>query len=161
VGAHTEATALLAGLARDDFAAVPPDILWLPTMAGCAEIAARVGAVERAEGLETLLGPYSGQLVVVAGSAFVYGAVDRFLALLAHLRGDDATARVRFDAAVALERRIGGTPLELRSRIWRCRLLGDDRGGDRGGDTLAALVEECRRQGLGWVDEALPPAPAR
>jgi hypothetical protein len=155
-GGHDEAAALLAYLARDDWAQVPRDILWLTTVVGCAEIAAWVGATHQAAGLEALLSPYAGQLVVVAGSAFVHGAVDRFRAMLAHLQGDDETAHRLFASAIDLERRIGGAPVELRSRIWRSRLLGDDR--DHDGHDLASLVEQARRLGLGWVDEALPPA---
>jgi hypothetical protein len=78
-----------------------------------------------------LLAPYAGQLVVVAGGAFVYGAVDRFRAMCAAVLGDAARARTLFEHAIELERRIESTPLEARTRAWRTRLLGDPDGVDR------------------------------
>lgn len=151
-GATAEAARLLDGLAADGFRDVPRDILWLPTVAACAEIAAATGRAAHAPTLGPLLAPYTGQLVVVAGSAFVYGAVDRFRAMLAALQADAETAVRGFDAAIGLERRIGAGPLEVRSRWWRLRLLGDAAGDDR-----TELADLAGRLDLGWLADT-PPA---
>jgi hypothetical protein len=147
-----EAEGLLDQLAADGFGRVAHDILRLATLTACAEIAATVGARTHAPRLDDLLAPYAGQLVVVAGSAFVYGAVDRFRAMVAHLRGDATAAARCFAAAIELERSIGAAPLELRSRWWRLRLLG---GAD---DDWSDLAAAGRRLGLGWLDQWEPDA---
>jgi hypothetical protein len=147
-GSLGEAEGLLDQLAADGFGRVAHDILRLATLTACAEIAATVGARTHAPRLDDLLAPYAGQLVVVAGSAFVYGAVDRFRAMVAHLRGDATAAARCFAAAIELERGIGAVPLELRSRWWRLRLLGAT------DDDWPDLAAAGRRLGLGWLDRS-------
>jgi hypothetical protein len=70
------------------------------------------------------LRPFSGQLLVVSWGVSVQGAADRFLAIAAAARGDDAEAADRFAAAEELEARVG-TTLTLRAQLWRHALLDD------------------------------------
>jgi hypothetical protein len=71
-----------------------------------------------------VLQPFSGQLIVLAWAADVPGAADRFLAIEAALRGDEALAAARFERAETLERPVS-EPLALRTRVWRHSTLGD------------------------------------
>jgi hypothetical protein len=71
-----------------------------------------VGAV-----VEPLLAPYAGRLAVVASGTSCEGAVDRYLGLLAAIRGDHATAIARFTAALALEDGAGAPALAMRTRL--------------------------------------------
>ena len=79
-------------------------------------------------------------VLVIAGGAFGYGAVDRFRAMLAAMVGDEAVASEAFGDAIELESRIGAAPLEARSRWWRARLLGDPGGTDA--EAVAHLAGE-------------------
>jgi len=62
--------------------------------------------------------------VVVASAVAAIGAADRYLGMLAALRGDDAEAAERYDAALALETATGSRPLMTRTKLWRARLHG-------------------------------------
>jgi hypothetical protein len=137
LGEHDEAEAILDSLAVDDFAKVTRDVLWLATIAACAEMAATVRSARHAATLRDLLEPYGGQLVVVAGGAFVYGAADRFRAKLAVLDGNESSAEQLFESAIEVECAIGSAALEARTRVWRRRLLGDPTGRDL--DRVTAL----------------------
>lgn len=130
LGRHDEAVALLDTYSHEDFATVPRDVLWLATIGGSAELVALVDSPHHAEMLQPLLERYRGLLLVIAGGAFAYGAVDRFRAMLAAVVGDADLAREAFADAIELESQIGAAPLEARSRWWRARLLGDPDGTD-------------------------------
>jgi hypothetical protein len=130
LGELEEAESLLDSYSSDGFAEVPRDVLWLATIGGSASVAAMLDSSRHAESILPLLDGYQGQLLVVAGGAFVYGAVDRFRAMMASVFGDHAMARSAFARAVALEHSVGAPPLEARTRWWRARLLGDPDGAD-------------------------------
>ena len=119
-----DARAQLEVLARDGFTTIPRDILWTSAIAGSIEMSVRTEAIDHAVVLGRLLAPYAGQVLVVAGSAFVYGAVDRFLAMSAALQGSTDLAIDRFEHAIRLEQQIGGDILAARSSQWRDQLLG-------------------------------------
>lgn len=146
LGRHAEALDLLETYCDDGFATVPRDVLWLATIAGSAELVALAGSTRLAEVLLPLLEGYRGELVVIAGGAFVYGAVDRFRAVLAAVAGDHALARAAFVDAVDLEAKIGAPPLEARTRWWRARLLGDPDGRDAA--AVARIAGERQLTGL-------------
>ena len=105
-------------------AGLPPDATWLGGVALLAQAAAHLGAVDAAADLTSALEPHSGTLVVVASAVAAIGAADRYLGMLAALRGDDAEAAERYDAALALETAAGSRPLMTRTKLWRARLHG-------------------------------------
>ena len=113
----------LETLSRNDFSDIPRDILWTSAVAGAIEMSAHLGVATYAETLDRLLRPYAGQVLLVGGSAFVYGATDRFLAMTAALLGRSGSAVLRFNRAIALERSIGGALLAADTEVWRRKLL--------------------------------------
>lgn len=144
-----EVPAILERLGIEGFATIPRDVLWTATIAACAELTAATGSAEYVEPLQHLLDPYGGQFVVVAGGAFVYGAVDRFLALLAATAGDDDRAAELFTSAATAERNVASAALEARTHVWRLRTIGDHTGATR-----RRLEELCASHELPWASHA-------
>lgn len=105
-------------LARDGFAGLRRDTLWVTSIAALIEVAVSVGDRERAVALAALLDPYAGQLAVVAIGTLCIGAVDRFVALAIASTGDLPAARRRFAAALDLERAVAAAPLMAWTRFW-------------------------------------------
>jgi DNA-binding winged helix-turn-helix (wHTH) protein/tetratricopeptide (TPR) repeat protein len=97
-------------VARDDFAAVPEDFLWLAALTFAAETCALLPDARRAGVLERLLEPYADRLIVVSYGASCLGAVARHLGLLAAAQQQEERARARFEQALAIHRRIGARP---------------------------------------------------
>jgi DNA-binding SARP family transcriptional activator len=154
-GLDREAADVLERLSVRGFRSVPRDILWTATICAAAEITAHLGASRHVVALDALLEPYAGQLVVVAGGAFVYGAVDRFRAMLAAVDGRDGAAREMFSAAAALERSVGSVPLEARTLVWQLRTLGGDSA------ERARLASLCAAHPLPWARRAAEVATSR
>ena len=73
--------------------------------------AAIIGEAEAAPVLLEPLLPYSGQLLVIAWGVTCLGAADRYIGMLLSLLGRHDEAIERFDATLALERRVGSQPL--------------------------------------------------
>jgi tetratricopeptide (TPR) repeat protein len=88
LGRTDDARACLESLARDDFAAVRPDLFYLVTLEHAARLAHRLEDRERAVMLLERLRPFAGRLVVAGGAAVVYGAVDQTLGILCETIGD-------------------------------------------------------------------------
>ena len=109
LGYMAEARATLEALAADRFAAVPFDEDWLVSMSLLAQTARALGDAEHASVLYELLLPYS-ERVAVAYAEISVGSVSHYLALLAATmqRWDDAARH--FEAALAMNARIGARP---------------------------------------------------
>ena len=71
--------------------------------------------------LRRRLAPYSGQLGVIGTGVFVLAAVDRLIAGLAALEGDDDVADTLFAAALDQERAVRARPLQARTAHWWAR----------------------------------------
>jgi tetratricopeptide (TPR) repeat protein len=97
----------------------PRNWTWVAALAVGAEAAARLGDARLAAAIEPHLEPYAGRLAVVASGTSCEGAIDRYRALLAAVRGDADAATARFDAALALEARTGATALTVATRLDR------------------------------------------
>jgi hypothetical protein len=103
--AHLQAGDRAAGeaeferLARDDFAALPRDMLWFSATCLLAEVCARLGDRARAEILYGLILPHRERNVMV-GMATCWGSAERFLGLLAAATGDAEAAAVHFASAI-------------------------------------------------------------
>jgi DNA-binding SARP family transcriptional activator len=114
VGRIAEAQQALADLGRDDFSALPFDQEWLFGMSLLAETAALAGDVGSAAVLYRLLGPWEA-LNAVDQAEGCRGSVARYLGLTASLleRFDDAERH--FEAALAMNDRMGLRPWVARS----------------------------------------------
>ncbi len=97
-------------LARDEFVGVVRYMNWHTNIALLAIVCARVGDVRRAAILYDLLQPHEGRCVAAGVPIVGVGAVSRFLGLLATtlLRWQDAERH--FEAAVAMNARMGAEP---------------------------------------------------
>jgi hypothetical protein len=136
---HTaDATRALAAVV-ERLADAPHNWTWVAALVVSAETVARVGATDAATVVEDLLAPWAGRLAVVASGATCEGAVDRYLGLLAATRGDDAGAAERFEAALALEDRVGAAALARRTRLDYATVL--RRAGGRARAARAAHLE--------------------
>jgi tetratricopeptide (TPR) repeat protein len=97
-------------LAADDFAGLPQDALWVTCIAYLAEVCAFLGDADRADRLYQLLLPYDGHAVVVGSAIACYGAVSRYLGLLAATMSRWAEAERHFEAALELNTRMEARP---------------------------------------------------
>ena len=131
----------LEAIAADDYAALPLDNEWLFSMGFLAEAAHRLRTPEHAATMYELLEPYAGRN---ASSADVIctGSVSRFLALAASTmnRWDDAAEH--FEAALAMNARMGGLPWVARTQLDYARAL-LERGQLRDPERVQDLLASC------------------
>ncbi|HEY8059667.1 MAG TPA: hypothetical protein VID94_12985, partial [Acidimicrobiales bacterium] len=90
----------------DGIGSIGRDWCWVGTVDALGELAAALEDRERGAEVEEALQPFRGQFVMTA-CTYVSGSVDATLGRLARLRGDEAEARRRLDAALDLEERSG------------------------------------------------------
>jgi tetratricopeptide (TPR) repeat protein len=105
-----ECRSIFDELAADEFRSVPRDSLWVATLAYLSEVCAYLGDTERAATLYQLMLPYDGRAVVLGGATACFGAVGRFLGMLAATRSDWETAEWHFHGALALDARMEAWP---------------------------------------------------
>jgi hypothetical protein len=140
---------------RRDFADVPRDRGWLLLRALAAEVAWAPGDATVARVLAAQLAPYE-RITVVAGSGLLhYGCVAHFLGLLEATCGRWDAAIARFDAAVAIEQRLGAPLWETHARVARAHALRRRDGpGDRVAGAHAAREPAALAAARGWARAA-------
>jgi DNA-binding winged helix-turn-helix (wHTH) protein/tetratricopeptide (TPR) repeat protein len=104
-GKRAEARLEFDRLAEREFP-IPEDRTWLACMAMLSEVCGEVGDRHRASVLYERLAPFAGRHAV-AGTAISLGSMQRFLALLSVVRGDEAAAGSHFEAAIDSNTRAG------------------------------------------------------
>ena len=82
----------------------------------------RIGDEAHADRLYELCLPLEGRHIVLTPLPGYDGAIDRILGSLANVRGDRATALRHYDAAIAMEEKVGAAPFAARSRAERAAL---------------------------------------
>jgi tetratricopeptide (TPR) repeat protein len=156
-GRTTEARREIELLAAHDFADLPQDLRWLPTVTMLSQACAAIGDRRRASTLYDLLRHHAGRIVVVAsGAGPCMGPVSRFLGLLAGAMARWSEAQQHFEDAVTTSERIGARPWVAVVQNNYARMLIDraepgDR--DRAGDLLAAALETARDLGMTRLQE--------
>jgi DNA-binding CsgD family transcriptional regulator len=110
LGRRDEARQLFEQLAAEDFAAMYRDLLWLTGMSLLVEVCVTLGDVSRAARLYELLLPYASQVIVAGSAAACYGAVARYLGLLATALGRWQEAARHFEDALAMNTRLRARP---------------------------------------------------
>jgi tetratricopeptide (TPR) repeat protein len=110
LGLKSEALAEFESLAANDFSDLPQDALWVTCIAYLSEVCAYLGDVDRAVSLYQLLLPYNGRTIVAGFFSVCFGAVSRYLGILAATmcRWDDA--ETHFEEALELNTRIDARP---------------------------------------------------
>jgi class 3 adenylate cyclase/tetratricopeptide (TPR) repeat protein len=150
-------------LARDGFGRIPRDGLWLPAMAGLAEVCAALDDAARAEQLYGLLLSFRRRFVVVSFGFVCMGPVAHFLGQLATVTARWEEARRHFEAALEMETRMRARPALARTGYEYARmLLHQDRPGDRqhAHDLLVQTAEIAGEVGMSWLqDKALAAGP--
>lgn len=131
LGREEEARLEFEALAADDFADLPWDCEWIFCMTLLAEVACALEDTARAATLYRLLSPYE-RFNVVAPAEVSTGSVARSLGLLATLLSRWDEAARHFEAALAMNARMGARPWVARTRHDYARMLLDrSAAGDR------------------------------
>ncbi len=110
VGREAEARAHFEMLAADDFASFPRDAAWAGGMAQLARLCARLADAPRAALLYDLLLPDADRNLVIGFANACEGAAGHFLGMLAVTQGRDDEAAHHFEAALAMNARMGARP---------------------------------------------------
>ena len=121
-GLVAEAIANIA-VVTNNWSQVPLDLTYPANVYLLSETSAIVGSAAHAQSLWDHLVDLGGQMVVAGPGTMMLCAADRPLGMLAMLLGDNAEAERRFDAALALEARMGCPPMLTRTAYWYGRLL--------------------------------------
>jgi class 3 adenylate cyclase len=106
LGRREEAQRELDALAPDGFSAIPKTVYWFLSVAFLGEACALLRDEDHARTLHALLDPLA-EHNVVTGPIVPYGAVSRQVALLAATLGRQNEAVHRFEAALAMNGRMG------------------------------------------------------
>lgn len=128
-------------VARAGIENIPHDPGWLPANALLAVAVAKLGDASIARALYAQLQPYSGRIVIAGILVACYGAVDRYLGLLATVLQQWHDAERHFSAALALNQRLRARTLVARTQYeWAAMLLYRRQVGDA--DRAQALLTE-------------------
>jgi len=111
LGMKEEARAEFEALAAGDFAAIPRDSMWSACMVYLSEVCAVLGDAQRAATLYRMLSPFDGHTVVAGACVGCYGAMSRFLGLLATTMKRWSDAERHFQDALEMNARMG-------ARVW-------------------------------------------
>ena len=122
-GAAEQARGRLDELVGTGLGAMRPDMLFLWTLSVLARDCVVLGEARHAPRLYQALTPYAGRAVVAAGAVLCAGSADFYLAGLAALSGDTATADRHYRAAASMHRRLGARPMLAHTLHEHARLL--------------------------------------
>ncbi|MGH7822410.1 MAG: hypothetical protein ACREQ9_21815, partial [Candidatus Binatia bacterium] len=137
--ARSEVDRLFANDLRD----LPRDQQWLTAVALLAEVGVFLEDRRRAALCYDLLLPYATRNVVLGSASAFYGSVSHFLGLVAAFLSHPTEAANHFEAAVAMNARMGARPFLARTQLEYGRmLLARGLAGDR--EKGRALLEEAR-----------------
>jgi tetratricopeptide (TPR) repeat protein len=141
LGRRPEARRALEALADREFSALPFDQEWLFGMSLLAEVSALLADTDSASVLYRMLLPWAA-LNAVDQAEGVRGAVSRYLGLLATTTGRWQEAETHFEAALAMNTRMGARPwLAYTQRDYAGMLRARGSRGDRG--RADALLDEA------------------
>jgi hypothetical protein len=122
MGALAPARDTLDAIASEGFASIPAEINYLGTLANLGLIAVHLRDQARAEQLYALLLPYAD--FNTPNALLMYeGSVSRFLGHLASCLGHTGKVSAHFDAAFAMNMRMGARPLAARTLLEHARWL--------------------------------------
>jgi tetratricopeptide (TPR) repeat protein len=136
-------------LARDDFASLPHNGVWLSNVRSLADIAHALHAQAEAKVLYKLLLPYRNHHVVTSRVLSYWGSVEQPLGVLAMTLGDLPAARAHLERARTMHERIDAPLLLARTDLAQAQVLA------AGGDNEAATHVRDRVHELaganGWT----------
>lgn len=138
-------------LARDDFAAVARDGVWMASTAYLAEVCCALADAARAAPLYERLRPHAGRNLLAGTSIACVGAADMLLGMLAATQRRWEAAEQHFRSAFAFNAQQDARPaLAHTRRHYAAMLLARNRGGDRSeaATLLAAAADEATALGM-------------
>jgi tetratricopeptide (TPR) repeat protein len=151
LGRTDEARSEFDHLARNNFVDLAQDTLWMGSMAFLTDVCLCVGDKVRATRLYQMLLPYDGTNLVVGHGVVCYGALSRYLGVLASLLENWNEAERHFNDALAMNTRME-TPVWVAHTQYHYAnmLLGRGRGADRnqGLAILNSAVVTARQLGM-------------
>ena len=161
LGRTSEARAEFETLAQHDFADLPRDSLWMASMTYLADVCTFLGDRARADTLYQILFPFAGRNVVIGSPAVCYGALSRYLGVLATTLERWNEAGQHFEDAMAMNARMEARPwLAHTQHQYATMLLARDQSGDR--DKAAALLDTAlatsRELGMRALEERITAA---
>jgi DNA-binding NarL/FixJ family response regulator len=158
-------------VARDDFAGVARDGVWMASTAYLAEVCSAIGDAAGAAPLYERLRPHAGRNLVAGTSIACVGAADMLLGMLAGTQRRWESAEHHFHAALAFNEQQGARPaLAHTRRHYAAMLLARNRGGDRSeaATQLALAAQDAEALGMralqaqvAVLQEQAGPAPQR
>jgi DNA-binding CsgD family transcriptional regulator len=122
--------------------------LWIASLTYLADAASAVGDEEVARLVYPELAPLAGTSVMIGHGVACYGAADRYLGMLAATTGDREGAHRHFEAALALNRRMGAATWLARTAYEYARTLLAMGDRDRAEPLLAEAGAIAQRHGL-------------
>jgi DNA-binding CsgD family transcriptional regulator len=117
-----EASHELRRLLSEGLGALRPS-LWLAALVYLADACALLGDEAAAEALYPELAAYEGGNVMVGHLVACYGATDRYLGMTASVLGDWDRAERHFQAALALDTRLGARTWLAHTAYWYAHML--------------------------------------
>jgi tetratricopeptide (TPR) repeat protein len=135
---------------------VPQDSMRAASLAYLAEVCVYLGDPQRAATLYQSLLPFDGRAVVVGGATACYGAVARYLGMLATGMSDFAAAERHFEGALALDARMEAWPWLAHSRYEYASMLlsrGDEADHQRAQALLDQAQSAAVKMGMDYLAE--------
>jgi len=139
-----------------DFPAMPRDGRWHYSLVYLTEVCVALADAARAPMLYQLLLPYAGRTIVLGTAIACCGSGDRYLGLLASTMGRWPEAQAHFEAALAMNERIGArVPLAHTRHDYAAMLVARGEAGDRerAAVLLQASLESAREMGMRALEE--------
>ncbi|MGH9034698.1 MAG: ATP-binding protein [Acidimicrobiia bacterium] len=147
-----EARSVFAVDAAGGFSGIPYDPVWSSAMTMLAEVCALLDDAESAVVLTDKLRPYAG--VLAHNGCTTFGAVDRYLGMLAATQGRFSEAESHFSAAASIHTRIGAPIWLARTQVEWARMLFRRNGpgdSERARELLASALLTGRELDLGYI----------
>jgi tetratricopeptide (TPR) repeat protein len=153
LGRAAEARSELHHLARDDYAAIPRDVLWPCCLAYLIEVADFLQDTAQAARLYALMRPYDGHALIVGSCVACLGASSYYLGLMARCLGRRNQAVTHFEEAIALDERMGARPWRARAELRLGTLLVERGTTGRGRELIASALRSARELGMASLVE--------
>jgi hypothetical protein len=141
-GAAEQARGRLDELVSTGLATLRPDMVFVWALALLARGCVILRATRHAPRLYQALAPYAGRGAVAAGAVMCAGATDFYLAGLAALSGEAATADRHYRAAASIHRRLGARPMLAHTLFEHAQLL-DPAAGSAARAQARAIAADC------------------
>jgi len=139
-----------------DFPAMPRDGRWHYSLVYLTEVCVALADAGRAPMMYQLMLPYAGRTIVLGTAIACCGSADRYLGLLASTMGRWSDAQAHFEAALAMNERIGArVGLANTEYDYAALLLARGESGDceRATSLLRSSLESAREIGMRALEE--------